>query len=52
VVKPRQDCERKGAWWDPEERVCATPIDIRMFTGRDRGEPRPAQPPAAAQPAS
>ena len=52
VVKPRQDCEAKGAWWDPEERVCATPIDIRMFTGRERGEPRRPEPEAAPQAAS
>ena len=34
VVKPRQDCERKGGWWDADQRVCGTPIDISQFTGR------------------
>lgn len=48
IVKPRQDCERKGAWWDPEERICATPIDLSLFTGRPL-EPRPKAP-APVQP--
>jgi hypothetical protein len=39
VVKPRQDCERKGGWWDRFEGVCATPIDISQFTGRPRVPP-------------
>ncbi len=50
VVKPRQDCERKGGWWDADEKVCATPIDISMFTGRKRGEPRRPEPTQPAQP--
>jgi hypothetical protein len=50
VIRPLKECERKGGWWDPDERVCGTPIDISMFTGRKRGEPRRAEtaPPAAS----
>ena len=47
VVKPRQDCERGGGWWDGEERICATPIDISRITGRPN-RPRTAAPPAPA----
>ncbi|MBW3618266.1 MAG: hypothetical protein KY446_11090 [Proteobacteria bacterium] len=50
VVKPRQDCERKGAWWDPEERICATPIDISLFTGRPRTPAAASAPSRPAQP--
>ena len=34
VVKPGRDCERKGGWWDPDQKVCGTPIDISQITGR------------------
>lgn len=47
VVGPARRCERGGGWWDSKERVCATPIDITRLTGRRRGEPRPATPPAS-----
>ena len=44
VVKPRQDCQRKGGWWDRFEKVCATPVDITQFTGRPKA-PQPARQP-------
>lgn len=50
IVKPRRDCERKGGWWDGDERVCGTPIDISRVTGRpNRSRPStsPGSPPAA-----
>ena len=51
VVRPERQCIQNGGWWDREERVCATPIDITRVTRRARGEPRrtpaPATPPAS-----
>ena len=34
VVWPPQRCERGGAWWDPRDRQCLTPIPIERFTQR------------------
>jgi hypothetical protein len=42
---PMQKCERAGAWWDPRDRQCLTPIPIWRLTGR-----MPGQPKAAAKP--
>jgi hypothetical protein len=54
VVQPERRCTEGGGWWDSDQRVCATPIDISRITRRPRGEPRPApgQAPAATPPAS
>lgn len=47
VIAPAQKCEANGLWWEPKERVCATPIFLPNITGRPiRGGPT-AQPPAA-----
>ena len=50
VVKPRQDCERRGGWWDRFEHVCAPPVDISQFTGRPRTPPLPTPTRPAPQP--
>jgi len=52
VVRPAQRCERGGGWWDPGERICATPLDITRVTRRARGEPRAAPEAALTPPAS
>jgi hypothetical protein len=37
---PGQRCVAAHKWWDPYERVCATPIDLPRITGRpNRGPP-------------
>jgi hypothetical protein len=33
-IWPRNQCEDKGAWWDAQDRVCATPMPIWRITGR------------------
>ncbi len=38
-VWPVRACEEKGAWWDPKDRQCITPMPIWRITNR---------PPAAA----
>jgi hypothetical protein len=48
-VWPRDRCEARGNWWDPQARVCATPVSLSTLTGRPN---RPAKPPVASQPAS
>jgi hypothetical protein len=50
IVKPRDDCQRAGGWWDGEERICATPIDISRITGRPNvpRTDRPLRAPLAA----
>jgi len=42
---PMQKCERSGAWWDPRDRQCLTPIPIWRLTGRMPGQPRAAPKP-------
>jgi len=37
---PMQKCERAGAWWDPRDRQCLTPIPIWRLTGRMPGQPK------------
>jgi len=52
VIDPGKRCEAKGAWWDPDKRICATPIFLPNITGRPL-KPRAsaeAQPPAVTQP--
>jgi hypothetical protein len=43
-VWPAQRCEKLGAWWDPKDRECLTPIPIERFTGRDFSAYKPAPP--------
>ncbi len=33
-VWPAKRCEEHRGWWDVEHRICATPVDISMFTRR------------------
>jgi hypothetical protein len=33
-VWPAQKCEADGAWWNPRDRECDTPMEIWHFTGR------------------
>ena len=33
-VWPVQHCEERGAWWDPRDHQCLTPIPIEHFTRR------------------
>lgn len=39
-VAPRQKCEASGRWWSNQDRVCATPISVSVFTGK----PTPEEP--------
>lgn len=55
-VWPRNNCEAAGSWWDPKDRICASPMPIWRITGRmpertvtPRGAPLPA-PESAAKP--
>lgn len=39
-VWPARKCERAGAWWDPKDRQCLTPIPIwRLTKGALTGPP-------------
>jgi len=51
-VLPRQACEEKGDWWDPEGRICAHPVLISDITGRVAGDPARAAPVEKAKPQS
>ncbi len=44
-VVPASRCERGGAWWDPKDRQCLTPLPIWRITGRglETGPAAPAQ---------
>lgn len=39
-VWPVRNCESKGAWWDPRDRQCVTPMPIWNITHRG-GPPIP-----------
>ena len=39
-VWPIQKCERQGAWWDPRDHQCLTPMPIWNITHRG-GPPTP-----------
>ena len=39
-VWPKRACEERGAWWDPETRICAAPLYIPDITGRPAGMSR------------
>jgi hypothetical protein len=51
VLRPRNECLARGHWWSNKKRQCAIPVDITQITGRPKGAPAPAQPPAKAAPA-
>jgi hypothetical protein len=44
-VWPRDRCEAHAGWWDPQSRICATPILISRITGRPNGAKAPAAAP-------
>ena len=48
-VIPAKQCQAHSAWWDPDTRVCATPIFLPALTHRPIGSPKlaPAVKPAA-----
>ncbi len=33
-VWPAQRCDERGAWWDPQDHQCLTPMPIWRITGR------------------
>jgi hypothetical protein len=43
-LTPAKKCEEMGNWWDPETRICATPISIDKITRRPLGSPPIAAP--------
>ena len=45
-VWPVRQCEEKGAWWDPQDRQCLTPMPIWSITHRGG----PPTPPRLAKP--
>jgi hypothetical protein len=47
-VAPEKRCEANDAWWDPDTRVCATPIFLPTLTHRPIGSPRATPGPSAA----
>ncbi len=51
-VAPEKRCESRGAWWDPQSRVCATPVYLPNLTGRPAGKLSAAQLKARAQAAT
>ena len=48
-VWPAKRCDERGAWWDPQDHQCLTPMPIWRITGRrlTRG---PADPAPSADP--
>lgn len=49
-IWPMERCLKAHHWWDPYQRVCATPIDLRTFTGRPNRAPPAIGPGAKPQP--
>ena len=37
-VWPASRCEKAGAWWDPKDRQCLTPMPIWRITGRPQAD--------------
>ncbi|MEO7026569.1 MAG: hypothetical protein ABI056_03355 [Caulobacteraceae bacterium] len=33
-VWPAKQCDARGAWWDPDDHECLTPMPIWRITGR------------------
>ena len=38
-VWPAETCNSQGGWWDPRDRVCATPIPLERLTGHKAHAP-------------
>ncbi len=38
-VLPEKHCLAEHHWWDGSSRICATPVDLRMFTGKPNTAP-------------
>jgi hypothetical protein len=38
-VWPAQRCTAAHKWWDADQRVCGTPVDLRMLTRRPNVAP-------------
>jgi hypothetical protein len=34
AIWPVERCEKRGAWWDAQDRQCLTPMPIWRITGR------------------
>ena len=47
---PAERCLKAHHWWDPDKRICATPIDLRTFTHRPNIAPPAIGPGAKSQP--
>ena len=30
---PQSQCEAKGLWWDPQDKICAVPTPLATITG-------------------
>jgi hypothetical protein len=43
-VWPVKKCDQAGAWWDPRDRQCLTPIPIWRVTGRMPAPGAPTKP--------
>jgi hypothetical protein len=43
-VMPQKRCEAHEAWWDPQTRICATPIFLPALTHRPIGAPKVTPP--------
>jgi hypothetical protein len=41
-VWPAEQCNSQGGWWDPKDRVCATPIPLEQITGHKAHAPAAA----------
>lgn len=40
IVRPETRCEERAGWYDPEKRICATPLLISDITGRPLNQKR------------
>ncbi len=47
---PAERCLKAHKWWDPDQRVCATPIDLQVFTHRPNPTPTPPNTGPGARP--
>jgi hypothetical protein len=48
-IEPGKRCLADHKWWDPDQRVCATPIELKTFTGRPNRAPPAIGPGAKPQ---
>lgn len=49
VVRPEKRCAAREGWYDPETRICATPLLISDITGRPLNRKRTPEEIAAGQ---